>query len=162
MDIRAWRLLFQTGQVAPLLRYSLCRRWYSIVMYSLYVLEVMNIVNTCLGEVVRVYDITYILLAIWLRIFSWRLLTDLRRSLNWRREVRFGMESLHSFNLASKSQFSLSVSSDSAAILMAMISKSEEWGTGLGRRTFPCFVTNSLENCLHISRNLTNFYISCA
>lgn len=63
----------------------------------------------------------------------------------------------HSFSFASKSQFSLSVSSASAAMLNAMTSKSEKRGTGPGQRTLPASVTKSSEKGLHISRNLTNF-----
>ena len=54
-------------------------------------------------------------------------------------------------------QFSLSISSASAAILNAMTSKSQKRGAGPGRQTFPDSITKSSENSLHISRNLTNF-----
>ena len=71
--------------------------------------------------------------------------------------MRFGSLPGHSFNLDSNNQFSLSIPSDSAAMLKAMTSKSEKRGTGPGLRIFPFSVTNPLEKCLHIYKNLTNF-----
>ena len=61
------------------------------------------------------------------------------------------------FQLGFKQPVSLSISSDSAAMLKAMTSKSEKRGTGPGLRIVPFSVTNPLEKSLHISKNLTNF-----
>ena len=70
---------------------------------------------------------------------------------------RHGHEVRISLNLDSNNQFSLSISSASAAILKATTSKSEKRGTGPRRTIFPFSLTNSLENCLHISKKFTNF-----
>ena len=78
-------------------------------------------------------------LAMRLCICSQRLFTDLRRSLNLRREIRLGIEERHSFSFASNSQFSLSISSVSAAMLRAMTSESEKRGTSSGRVHFSYF-----------------------
>lgn len=40
-----------------------------------------------------------------------------------------------------------------------MTSKSEKRGMGPGLRILPFSVTNPLEKCLHISKNLTNFWV---
>ena len=60
-------------------------------------------------------------------------------------------------SLYSKSQFSLSMLSDSAANDNATTSRSENLGTGPRRTIFPWALTRLWENCLHISSILTNF-----
>ena len=98
-----------------------------------------------------------ILQASLLRISSHSPAVFFLRSLNCLREIRLGNLALYPCSLYSKSHFSLSILSTSAANDSATISKSEYLGIGPRRGMLPCSFTRLFENCLHIPRILTNF-----
>lgn len=98
-----------------------------------------------------------IISAIRLRICLHNPAVCFRRSLNCLRDMRLGILSWYSLSFDSKSQFSLSILSDSAARDNATTSKSENLEIGPRRGMFPFSFTSLSESCLHISRILANF-----